>query len=201
MGMAVPAGKAVTGRQARGGGVRPHRTDSPRHPGPAHLYSDPLRQPVLEAGLPASPCAGTDLQPPRQRLRVRAALPARPQPDDGPGRAGDDGDDGLGPGPCTGGTPGSDALAGRRGSLRREAAAPFRVIAPEAISRNRRVSCVRMVPVRFPETVFHRDGATSKTPGTSSGPGTVGITFPDWQPESATAHVPLIQMVIPPPLP
>ena len=42
----------------------------------------------------------------------------------------------------------------------------------ETVPRNRRA--VRMVPVRFPETVFHRDGATSKEPGTSSGPGTVG---------------------------
>ena len=103
-----------------GGRLRPDRADCPCRPGPADLHPDPALQPVLEAGLPAPQCAGADLQPPGQRLRVRAALPAGPEPGDGTGRAGPDGDDGPGPG----GTPATHALAGRGGSLR-----PYRIAA------------------------------------------------------------------------
>ena len=95
-----------------GGGVRAHRAHSPGHPGSAHFHPDPLREPVLEAGLPASPCAGADLQPPGQRLRVRAALSARAQPGEGPGLPRPDGDDGSCSGPGPGRTPGKNALAG-----------------------------------------------------------------------------------------
>ena len=103
-----------------GGRLRPDRADCPCRPGPADLHPDPALQPVLEAELPAPQCAGADLQPPGQRLRVRAALPVGPEPGDGTGRAGPDGDDGPGPG----GTPATHALAGRGGSLR-----PYRIAA------------------------------------------------------------------------